>query len=110
MPKIFPALKTFVDSVEPYFKILAVPIFAVFFYAGTSWLNSNYVNKTEFKAAIVELKADREKGEQEQKAVLNKISDKLDTLIVRDSATVQRLGDFERRIERLEDKVDGLNK
>src|SRR5262245_54051219 len=93
------SLRKFCDFVDPIFKLLLLPVACVFLYAGSAWLDKNYVPREDYAVQ-----------QSENKAALDSISGKLDTLIISSATGSQKLADFERRISRLEDKVDGDRK
>lgn len=89
------SLKKFCDFVDPIVKLLLIPFACVFLYAGIAYLDKNYVPRPVYAAQQVE-----------NKTALDGISMKLDTLIISSATYTQRVADMERRIERLESKVD----
>jgi hypothetical protein len=90
------SLKKFCDLIDPIFKLLLIPCACVFLYAGTSWLDKNYVPRNDYAVQ-----------QAENKGSLDSISMKLDTLIISSATSSQKFADLERRISRLEDKADG---
>jgi len=89
-------------------RVVFYPLLILSFYAGTGYLDKNYVSRVLFDKTVANSTGERAKVAEEQKAGLKDISGKLDALLLRDSANAQRFSDYDRRLGRLEDKVDKL--
>lgn len=99
------SIRPAIDFLEKYssafniiWKLLFYPILFLCFYAATAFLNINYVSQAEFTSY-----------KNAEISGLKEMSGKLDTLLLRDSSSTQQMADVQRRLNRLEDKVDGLS-
>jgi len=89
-------------------KALLVPLAWGLFYLGQLYFDSHYVSKPYFDKAMSSLVEDKGRYAEEQKMSLKEISTKLDSLLFSSAANSQKFIDTDRRLNRLEDKVDRL--
>lgn len=78
-------------------RLVLYPLIALALYSGTAYLNSHYVTLESYGSN------NSNTGE-----ILEKIDEKLDTLIAHDAAKEQQGVDIQRRLNRVEDKIDSL--
>lgn len=90
-------------------RILFYPVLALGMYAGTAYLDSHYVSKEYFDRSILAISEDKDRFALKQEGALKEISGKLDALLLRDSANAQRFSDYDRRLDKVESKVDRMS-
>ena len=89
-------------------KLILYPLVFLFLYFGRTYLDTNYVSKEYFDSAMSQSSVEKRQSAEEQKLQLKEIGGKLDALLLSSAANGQRFVDSERRISRLEDKVDKI--
>lgn len=93
------ALKLFAQNwgglISMIYKIVLFPAIGGVFYISTAYLDKTYVPKTELSQV-----------KNEQRESFKDINSKLDVLLIREGSAVQKVADLERRVGKIEDKLD----
>jgi hypothetical protein len=107
---MFEKLKEFDEAYGKLITYACRIIFVLLLYVTTAYLDNHYIGKKEFSAEMAKLASDKAHYAQEQKKSLRDISLKLDALLLQNAANSEKFTDEERRVSRLEDKVDKLKR
>lgn len=99
--KSYGALATFL------WRALFYPVLALVLYSASSYLDSHYVDRAHFDSSMQTLAVDKERYNEETQAHLKEINSKLDTVIVTQSAVLERAANLNERVIRLENWRDG---
>jgi hypothetical protein len=83
-------------------------LFAISLYAGSAYLNTNYVSKAYYDKTISAALVEKREAGSEQKSAFAQVNGKLDAILLNNAANDQKLLDLERRVGKVEDKVDRL--
>jgi hypothetical protein len=87
-------------------RIILYPMIFLSLYAGKSYLDSHYVDKAHFDESMSVLAQDKEHYNAETQAGLREINGKLDKVIVTQALAMERTGNLNERIIRLETAYD----
>jgi hypothetical protein len=105
---MFEKFKSFDDAYGRVITYCCRVFFAISLYAASQYLSANYVSKDYYDKTVSAAIVEKAHYADMQEAALKEISGKLDSLLLRDSANSQRFSDYDRRVSRLEDKIDKL--
>ena len=105
---MFEKFKAFDESYGEIITYCCRILFVLCAYCAIQYLNANYVSKDYFDKTVAIEKAAKESAGSEQKSAFAQINGKLDAILLNNAANDQKLLDLERRVGKVEDKMDRL--